>query len=413
MTVPVDLPKYVTPRLLASGKTGFYWVPPQRDKVRARSAGTAFPFQTVALGADLSSDELAQAAAPINKALKEWRDERGTIGRPGETPSASFGTVEWLIQAYLQSRDFTENVSPRTAPVYRNVFKQICDLPTKSAAAPRVGELPTRSITPRAADKIYDAMREGGKLRRGEMAIKQMRRAWDVVGRHHPDLMPEKVPNPWRGVTLQRRAATPKQAVTRDVVYLFAEEALRQGKPEAAAAAVVCFEWLQRPENMVLHFTWANYDPPNHRGWVNVEHHKTGVEGWHPLVDPETGERLYPEAEAILAQVPRRALLVCVSADGKPYAAPAFAKLIARVRAKAIKEGGEEMEALTGFTLDACRHGGMTELEEAGLTEGEGMALSAHKQAKVYHNYAKRTQARALGASRKRRAFRLVTAAAV
>lgn len=48
-------------------------------------------------------------------------------------------------------------------------------------------------------------------------------------------------------------------------------------------------------------------------------------------------------------------------------------------------------------------------LEEAGLTEGEGMALSAHKQAKVYHNYAKRTHARSLGASRKRRAFRLVS----
>ena len=30
------------------------------------------------------------------------------------------------------------------------------------------------------------------------------------------------------------------------------------------------------------------------------------------------------------------------------------------------------------FTLDACRHGGMTELEEAELTDGQGRALSAH-----------------------------------
>jgi hypothetical protein len=31
------------------------------------------------------------------------------------------------------------------------------------------------------------------------------------------------------------------------------------------------------------------------------------------------------------------------------------------------------------FTLDACRHGGMIELEEAGLTAGQGRALSAHR----------------------------------
>jgi hypothetical protein len=32
------------------------------------------------------------------------------------------------------------------------------------------------------------------------------------------------------------------------------------------------------------------------------------------------------------------------------------------------------------FTLDACRHGGMTELEEAELTDGQGRALSATRK---------------------------------
>lgn len=35
------------------------------------------------------------------------------------------------------------------------------------------------------------------------------------------------------------------------------------------------------------------------------------------------------------------------------------------------------------FTLDACRHGGMTELEEAELTDGQGRALSGHKTAQA------------------------------
>ncbi|MGB9394638.1 MAG: hypothetical protein WCB32_07615, partial [Pseudolabrys sp.] len=63
------------------------------------------------------------------------------------------------------------------------------------------------------------------------------------------------------------------------------------------------------------------------------------------------------------------------------------------------------------FTLDACRHGGMTELEEAALTDGQGRALSAHKSQQGYEGYAKRTIERALSATRKRHAHRLANAA--
>lgn len=54
------------------------------------------------------------------------------------------------------------------------------------------------------------------------------------------------------------------------------------------------------------------------------------------------------------------------------------------------------------FTLDAYRHGGMTELEEAELTDGQGRALSGHKTAQAYRGYAKETMMRALAATRKR-----------
>jgi hypothetical protein len=59
------------------------------------------------------------------------------------------------------------------------------------------------------------------------------------------------------------------------------------------------------------------------------------------------------------------------------------------------------------FTLDACRHGGMTELEEAALTDGQGRALSGHRTQRAYEGYAKRTLARALPATRKRYAHAL------
>ena len=60
----------------------------------------------------------------------------------------------------------------------------------------------------------------------------------------------------------------------------------------------------------------------------------------------------------------------------KLYSFSGFEKIVQKMR----KEIGL---ALT-FTLDACRHGGMTELEEAELTDGQGRALSAHSEPQAY-----------------------------
>ena len=46
-------------------------------------------------------------------------------------------------------------------------------------------------------------------------------------------------------------------------------------------------------------------------------------------------------------------------------------------------------------TLDACRHGGMTELGDAGATERGVMALSMHKTPQALRLYVKRTEAAA------------------
>lgn len=44
----------------------------------------------------------------------------------------------------------------------------------------------------------------------------------------------------------------------------------------------------------------------------------------------------------------------------KPFSFSGMQKIVRRMR--------EELELSTIFTLDACRHGGMTELKQAGLT---------------------------------------------
>jgi hypothetical protein len=121
----------------------------------------------------------------------------------------------------------------------------------------------------------------------------------------------------------------------------------------------------------------------------------------HPLEDGDV--KFYADAEAILSKLTRRGVPMILreveEGVSKPHSFSGMRKIVQRMR----KDIGLPVE----FTLDACRHGGMTELEEAELTEGQGRALSAHRTKECYAGYAKRTEARMLSATRKRHAHAL------
>jgi integrase len=222
----------------------------------------------------------------------------------------------------------------------------------------------------------------------------------------HPGEFNRDLPNPWDGVTLRRRVKKKKPAVTRDQVYQFAWGCIERNRPEPAAAAVICFEWLQRPENVLAGaLRWPDYRSKDWQNAIRIAHYKTGATVWHPLQDDD-GTLFYPEAEAVLSRLPRRGVPMILrelktrkGVAYKPFSYSGFEKIVQQMR-KAIG-------LPSYFTLDACRHGGMTELEEAALTEGQGRALSGHKTAQGYRGYAKETFDRALAATRKRHAHRV------
>jgi hypothetical protein len=138
---------------------------------------------------------------------------------------------------------------------------------------------------------------------------------------------------------------------------------------------------------------------------------KTGAVIDHPLeeklVDGST-VKFYEDAESILANLGRRGLpMILREVDpgvSKPYSFSGMQKIVQRM--------GKEIGLPVEFTLDARRHGGMTELEEAELTEGQGRALSAHRTRESYAGYAKRTAPRMLSATRKRHAHWLANQSA-
>jgi hypothetical protein len=189
---------------------------------------------------------------------------------------------------------------------YEWAMDEITNVKTKSGD--RVGDRLVRAISPRAADKLYDkfiAAMDGTdkqRLRTGEKLVGLCRKAWPVVHRLFPNEFAKDVPNPWTRVTLKVRTKNKKPAVAREEVYTFAHGCIEYGVVEAAAVAVICFEWLQRPENVMAgHIKWTGYRNP--KPTIRIEHHKTGEVLDHPL--EHDGVKFYEEAEAVLSQLPR------------------------------------------------------------------------------------------------------------
>ena len=403
MTLP--LPRFVVAKTLADGRAAFYFYVPSKY----RKLGCTVANQPLGRDYAVACGENGNdgRAAALNAQFDEWQDVRRGLPITGER-APIYGTIRWLFQEYRRSKAYTEKVSPRSRPDYERTMYLVENIITKKGD--RLGDRKIKSVTPISADKIYGLILvgpDGERPRQAEKAVALCRRAWRVVHRLHPGEFDRDVPNPWDGVTMQRRTKNKKPAVTRDDVYKFAWGAIELRRPEAAAAAVICFEWLQRPENVLAGLLrWPDYRGKEWPTAIRIEHHKTGALVWHPLQDGD-GTLFYQDAESVLARLPRRGVPMILreikTRSGvacKPYSYSGFEKIVQQLRNKI--DG-----VPPHFTLDACRHGGMTELEEAALTEGQGRALSGHKTAQAYRGYAKETFDRALSATRKRHAHRL------
>jgi hypothetical protein len=139
--------------------------------------------------------------------------------------------------------------------------------------------------------------------------------------------------------------------------------------------------------------------PPARPNHVQIEHHKPGKLVWHPLQD-EDG-RFYPEIEDYLAELPKLGVPIALTpgtrGENRPYSYSYARALVRRARKKA--------GLPTHVTLTACRHGGMTELGDAKLTEQGIITLSAHTTPDAARGYVKKTERQRLAAARKRRAW--------
>jgi hypothetical protein len=389
----------------------YYWRPPGRDVAKE------CPVHAEALGSDYGG--AVARAQFLNEHLDAWRNG---LGEPKSLDlGGTFGTIDWWIETYLRTDAYT-NLSVRSRADYRDALERLADLQTnltdaRTGGRSRVGALPVASLSPAAVDKLYSMLRAGGAVRQANYPIDVARRAWKVVARKYPAqfLIPNPTNprermalNPFVGVERVRGEGTTEPA-SRIEAYALAETLAGIGHPTLGAAALICYEWLQRPENVLAgKISWTDYRPAHHPLAVRINHHKTKKKIWQPLEDD--GGQLYPEIEAFLASVPRLGVPIVLfepergpknASTGKRtprlYSLEHARHVVQRARAKA--------GLPKHVTLAACRHGGMTELGDAGLTEPQIMSLSAHETPAAARVYVKRTELQRMSAARKRRQF--------
>ncbi len=378
---------------LKQGAT-YYWNPPKRELDKG------LPIPREKLGSDYGlackrcdGDPHDPESFSLKKFLDDWR--AGAEGHNQIDLGPSFGTVDWWFEIYFQSTAFTR-LAKRTQRDYCKGLKAIADLET--TRGDRLGQLPSNTITAEAADRIYDRLKlltTGERFRRPNMYIDIARRAWMIVKRKYPDQFVED--NPFVGMVRERSVKT-TQPASREQAYLLSSSLHKIGHAHLGAVPLICFEWLQRPENILAgHLTWTDYRPENHPNHVRIFHHKTGEKIWHPLQDK--GQLLYPELEEYLNNLKRIGLPIVLN-NTQRGPIRIYSLNYARRR---VREAREAVGLPDYVTLSACRHGGMTELGDAELTESQVMSLSAHKTPDAARIYVKRTELQRISAARKRR----------
>lgn len=395
--IPVELPRYTSFKKLADGSTGYYWTCPTRYRKRN------CPYLSAALGVNLTERELRDAAALWNERLDGWLKEQSPFHI---ADTSRHGTVEWLVNTYLRHDAFLQRVSQFSRPDYRRVLERVCSTTIKrddTGLMARVGDAKIANITVKTATKIYEAFADVDAMRSAEKVVTYCKAMWKRMRPHHPELFRNDTPNPWEGVTIKRRKKLTKGHVDRETVYAFANGALAEGRGELAASAVLAFEWLMRPSSIGAGYAaWSGYRGGDEPDKIVIGHRKTEERAAHPLEYVDDDGRLvllYPDAERILKQTPKHGLSIVCQRNGNLFRdCTRLSQEIAKMATKLAEKG----LPVAGFTLDKARHGGMTELEEKGLTEGQGRALSKHRTGTAYRGYAKDTEKRVLEATKRR-----------
>ena len=233
-------------------------------------------------------------------------------------------------------------LSDGTKVDYRRFLGLIADVPLTNGA--ELGDLALESITPRAVDRTYEILSASAEPR-GRPRLRQANKSIDVAARA------------WRKVARLHPTVVPKNNPFEDVTREYTRE---ETKPADRAQAYALAHAL-----------------------AAIGHPSLGLAG--------------------IATLPRVGLAMVSSL---PAPEVLRGPIRTTTRAPSCDERAEVAVLPEHVTLAGCRHGGMTELSDAEITEQGVMSLSGLiRTPDASRLYVKRTEAQRLAAARRRRAW--------
>lgn len=418
----LKLPRYTRRKWLAAGQVwAYYFEPPTwARKPPEASDRPSCPVGAEELGTDYDA-AVRRAEGVLLPAFDMWR-VRG-ISEPVKG-QAALGTLDWLLSIYRQSGQF-KRLDDGTRELHERGFALVGNYLLKDGR--RLGSIRLALIDTEVIDPLYEkllmvpVLDKAGKAIRdaaGEPvfrerrttvnhAMKSCRRAWNVALRQKPKVVPAL--NPFSKMGLVASDGMVTEAHYPELLEVVAA-CDRLGMPSLGTAFMLTWEWLQREEHIFTAFELAHYRPKDRPDDVMIVHPKNGEAVWVPLFD--RGAPLFPELMARMDEMKRgrvgglffmRDWPDKVAKVPLPWSTKTGALDFVQKKAKAaIRAAG--LRDVLSFT--SFRHGGLTELGDADLTDAQIRALSRQKSSKVMPRYIKRTQKQIVAGTIKRRAMR-------
>ncbi|MFZ2996231.1 tyrosine-type recombinase/integrase [Sphingobium sp.] len=391
----IILPRYLRAKRLAKGGKAYFWERPSWAKPPAEKFGRECPVESEALGTDLSA--AIGKADMLNAALDDWRT--GVQGRPAE------GTVSALFGWYRGHVRFLE-ASHRTREDYREMMAIVESVQLKTTV---FGQRRAVEVNASHADALYRLLIKQKGERQGAYCMQVCRRVWNEAIRAKR----VKDPNPFSRMGIKMTAKKGNRANTRAEYDLFRAKAREMGHQSMAAAAAISFELLRRvsdvfgyinePGDEERGFFWEDYQPGVQ---FAMRQGKTGYTQIIPLrgdPDPDSddpdvrarGALLYPELEAELARMERgQGHIVINERTGERFTEREVGRRLRSIREAA----GLPKE----FTMTGFRHGGATEMGDAGIYDIRPVSGHRTLQQTATYNKATQEKARSAGTARQR-----------
>jgi site-specific recombinase XerC len=329
-----------------------------------------------------------EKAETLNAAFDSWKN--------GETTESAAGTVQWLF-AWYRRQDRYKTKSAKTRKDYHRIMDRICAEPMKVGT---FGQRRAGAIDAAAADNLYKRFKAYGK-RMGSYAMQVCRLVWTWAVRHHKTTGVTE--NPFLKMGIETGAEAGNRDTSRAEYNLYRETARNLGYQSMATAAALAFEFCQRVWDV---FGFVDPDGKKKRGFVWPDYRpgesfafkqsKTGKPMRLPLHEVVGRQKvpLYPELEEELGRTPRTGLLIVVQErTGLPYTERRMSKVHREICDAA---GLPKKMTFTGF-----RHGGATELGDAGVDDLR--SITGHDQTSTTRIYNKVNERKAGAIALKRR----------